>query len=67
MKPGLKLYVWDDVLYDYTSGIMFAVASSKKEARAALLKKCDYIPEHDLRKKPKVYTGRIARAVWGGG
>lgn len=28
-----KLYVWEDVLQDYTSGIAFAVARSPEEAR----------------------------------
>lgn len=29
----MKLYVWDDALTDYTSGIMFAVAESLDEAK----------------------------------
>ncbi len=29
----LKLYIWQDVLCDYTPGIAFAMASSEDEAR----------------------------------
>ena len=29
---SLMLYVWEDVLTDYTSGMAFAIASSKEEA-----------------------------------
>jgi hypothetical protein len=31
--PKLRLYVWENVLADYTSGIAFALASSVDEAR----------------------------------
>lgn len=33
MSNSLKLYVWENVLTDYTSGIMFALATSVEEAR----------------------------------
>lgn len=33
-----KLYVWEDVLSDYTSGIAFAVAKSPEEAREKVMK-----------------------------
>lgn len=29
----MKLYVWHGVLWDYTAGVMFALAHNKKEAR----------------------------------
>jgi len=32
----VKLFVWQDVLTDYTSGIMFALANSVEEAREVI-------------------------------
>jgi hypothetical protein len=31
--PKLRLYVWENVLTDYTDGIMFALAESVEQAR----------------------------------
>jgi len=63
----MKLYVWDDVLTDYTSGIMFAVAQSLEEARAMLRDECSFADDIDI--EPKVYdlTEPVCRVVWGGG
>ena len=64
----MKLYVWDDVLCDYTCGIMFAVAPSLEEAMD-LIRSSDVYIEPDLGKKPTVYdlTEPVCRVVWGGG
>lgn len=35
-KKDLKLYVWRDVLSDYTSGIAATLASSREEAYSAV-------------------------------
>jgi hypothetical protein len=67
MNEDLKLYVWEDVLADYTSGIMFALARSESEARELILKNCSFVPDEDLAKEPKVYETPIGFAVWGGG
>lgn len=67
MRKNYKLYVWEGVLTDYTSGIMFAVATSVEEARKLLLEKCDYIPKEDLYQEPKVITTKKAFVTWGGG
>ena len=32
----MKLYVWHDVLTDYTSGVMFALAESPEHARETI-------------------------------
>jgi hypothetical protein len=61
----LKLYVWEDVLTDYTSGVMFALAESVEEARAMLSQQ--HVIERDLKSEPKVITEPAAFAVWGGG
>lgn len=36
---NLKLYVWEDVLTDYTSGIAFALAESIEQAREVIREK----------------------------
>ncbi len=65
----MKLYVWEDVLSDYTSGMMVAVAPSVEKAREELLKKCSYIPNEDLFKPPQErdLSYPVAFVVWGGG
>ncbi len=71
MKPTkrkpLRLYVWHGVLTDYTSGVMFALASSPAAARKAILKKCGHVPVTDLEQEPLVVTKTEGFAVWGGG
>jgi hypothetical protein len=32
----MRLYVWEDVLQDYTSGIAFALAESEEQARGLI-------------------------------
>lgn len=66
---NMKLFVWEGVLTDYTSGIMFAIAETVEEARASLLKKCDYIPDYDLNKQPSEFdlSRSVAFVCWGGG
>lgn len=63
----MKLYVWEDVLYDYTAGCMFALASSVEEARAAILEACSYVPPDDLSKEPRVVETVEGFTCWGGG
>jgi len=63
----LKLYVWEDVLEDYTPGIMFALATSVDEARILLLGKCPYLPDRELRIEPRCVEKPEAFIVWGGG
>lgn len=69
-KDKWKVYVWDKVLCDNTCGMMVAVARSIEEARGALLRECDYLPQSDLKKRPRVLQiGKRARTfvLWGGG
>lgn len=44
MKNSLKLFVWEEVLTDYTDGVMFSLASSKEEAIALILNKAKESP-----------------------
>lgn len=68
-RKKMKVFVWDDVLTDYTSGMMVAIAPTVEEARDALLKECNYIPEGDLNQQPKEFdlTEPAAFVCWGGG
>src|SRR5690348_5914443 len=56
----VRLYVWDGVLTDYSSGIAFAMAESEEEARRVILEKAqDYekdLLERDMAQPPTVYT-----------
>ena len=68
----MKLFVWEDVLHDYTSGMMVALAPDVESARAALKAKCQYVPADDLAKEPLVIeindkTKAHAFIIWGGG
>lgn len=62
----LKLYVWENVLHDYTAGMMCALAKSPAQAREVLLLKCDYIPKGDLDQDPQVIENPEGFVVWGG-
>ena len=66
MKRKLRLYVWLDVLTDYSSGVMFALAYSPAHARRLILKKCSYVPKEDLSKEPICVRKPEAFLVWGG-
>ena len=67
MNPNLKLYVWEGVLVDYTSGIMFALATSVGEARKLILNESDtFTVKRDLKKEPAVYTTKVGFYLWGG-
>ena len=74
----MKLYVWEDVLCDWTCGIAFALANSKEEAIELV---SDYYNEDFgwtkeagnyevpcfTKDKPKVYDVPVGYAIWGGG
>jgi len=63
------MFVWEDVLTDYTSGMMVAVAPTVEKAREILLKECDYISDNDINKQPKEFdlSEPVAFLCWGGG
>jgi len=65
----MKLFVWENVLQDYTMGIMFALAPTVEDARKQLLVECSYLPECELAQEPKVYdmSTPMAFIMWGGG
>ena len=65
----MKMLIWENVLTDYSSGIMVAIAPTIEEARKALLEKCDYIPPNDLNQPPQEFTCNLPETVaflcWG--
>jgi hypothetical protein len=74
MRKNLKLYVWEDVLCDWTCGIAFALASSEAEARRLINvelgnRNSEGVIEDGTSDwgRPKVYTTRVAYAIYGGG
>ena len=64
---NLKLYVWEGVLTDRTSGVMFALAEDKEHARKLILEECNYVPDGDIAGEPIEITEPKGFAVWGGG
>lgn len=62
----LKLFVWEDVLRDYGTGIAFAYAKDSVEARRLVLKKLGYNHE-DLCKEPREITKPEGFCKFGGG
>ena len=64
----LKLFVWEGVLTDYTSGVMFALATDVEDARKQIMKKENgSTAKADLMSEPLVITKSEGFAVWGGG
>lgn len=61
---NLKLYVWEDVLQDWGSGIMFALAKDPDDARMMLALKMVYFPD-DLNREPREIKDKEAFYVHG--
>jgi len=70
----MKLFVWNDVLIVYTSGIAFALAENVDEARKLILDKYEKEQSHisdmlvsDLNSEPLIIENKEGFYVWGGG
>ena len=62
----LKLFVWEDCLQDYSTGIMFALARNEDEARELISKEL-YNPNHeDLARRPRIVEKAEGFAIMGG-
>lgn len=52
----MKIFLWEDVMIgdrtEYGS-FLVAIAPTVEEARAVLLKKCNYLPESSMSENPK--------------
>lgn len=65
-----KLYLWREVLTDYTDGVVFCWATSEQEARELMKGECGYMDEEDFEKAPEVHDQTsecFAFVLWGGG
>lgn len=62
----LKLYVWEGVLRDYSTGIAFAYAENSIEARKLVLEKLGYNHE-DLCGEPREINAKEGFVKYGGG
>ena len=70
----LKLFIWKDVLTDYTSGIAFALAENVEEARKIIFAKFEEEEQYlsdtlkaDLSDEPEIVDTKDGFYVWGGG
>jgi hypothetical protein len=69
MGSNLKLFVWEGVLRDYSSGVMFALATDVETARKLIIEKEGDLDSviRDLQTEYEVYETECGFAVWGGG
>lgn len=63
----LKLFVWQDVLRDYTAGIVFALAENADKARKLVRDVHGEYVESEISREPEVFDSPVAFAQWGGG
>ncbi len=72
----MKLFVWEGVLYDHTSGIAFALAENADEARMLIYEKYKQDHKHsqiidelisDLKADPLIVDNKEGFYLWGGG
>ena len=67
----MRLYVWEDVLCDYTCGAVFALAHNVDEARKVVLEKCGVYGDEAIRRamstEPTECNKPEGFFVWGGG
>lgn len=70
MEKTLKLYIWKNVLGDYTEGVVFALATDADSARKIVLKGAKDWEKRNLKAamstKPEVHAKSYGFAVWGG-
>jgi hypothetical protein len=70
MKKQLKMFVWEDVLYDHTPGMVCILAHDLEECKSIFLKKFpdeQYILDDFFGKKHKEIIEPEAFYVCGGG
>ena len=63
----MKLYIWRDVLRDYTSGIAFCMAHSLGEAFAVMKANMADYEFAELNGDPEVHDEPFGAHIWGGG
>lgn len=64
----MKLYVWEEYAYDWSSGLAIAIAENPEQARDMIAERQGWRAE-ELKNSPDVYEldSPIAFAVCGGG
>jgi hypothetical protein len=67
----MKLFIWKNVLCDYTSGVVFALAKDVEQARQIVLKNLDELPltgtvKQAMSEEPEVHEEPYGFALWGG-
>jgi hypothetical protein len=67
MNSNLKLFVWEDVLNDYTPGLVCVLANDLEEALNLIEEKYDWYRKEVGGHPYKVITSPEAFAVYGGG
>ena len=71
MAKKLRLFVWRDVLCDYTCGIIAAIATDADEAREAVVAGLEDWERPtlyaEMGKPPEVHDAPFGVHVWGGG
>ena len=67
---NLKLFVWDDVLCDWTCGHISVLSSSVEQAREVVRSTVDECDSQSTLKvfteEPTIYTDPVAILCWGG-
>jgi len=66
----MKLFVWHNVLTDYTDGIMFSLAENTEQARNLILNNGGRnmsSVENDLKLNPTIYDIPCGFYLYGGG
>jgi len=67
---NLKLFVWENVLCDWTCGHIAVLASSVEEAREVVKRNPDLGEYSDVKwvftEEPTIYTDPVAILCWGG-
>jgi hypothetical protein len=64
----MKLFLWEDVLTDYTSGVIFAFAETADEARDIIKKdvNCCSSVLKEIKALPQIITEPMGFILWGG-
>jgi len=63
--PKYKLFFWDDVLENYGTGVMFAIARDLQEAKQLILAHMPCVPEHEFEKECQIIEGPFGFAMYG--
>jgi hypothetical protein len=62
MENNLKLYVWDDVLVNYSSGTILVMANSVSHARDLVAKEYYGVPYAEVRNLD-YYNGQVLKDI----